>query len=96
MKSSWVYKTLAISVAAYFAGLPFVFESHILGSDNAVVWCGAVLLVLSMTSLVALIFPAIRAGLSDAKQRPGLLISLAVIALYSVWAGSLLVFPISE
>jgi len=93
MKLSWLYKTLAISAVAYFAGLSFV---RIPGAEKAALWFGAALLVLSLASLIALIFPTVRASLSGAKQRPSLLISLAIVTLYSVWAGSLLVFPISE
>jgi hypothetical protein len=93
MKSSWLYKALAISVIAYFAGMSF---AHIPGSEKAIVRCGAALLVLSLASLGALIFPTVRASLREANQRPSPLISLAIVALYSIWAGSLLVFPISE
>ncbi len=96
MKPSWPYKALAISVTAYIVGMSFSFGGHIPGSEKVIVWCGVALLVLSLASLAALIFPTVRASLRQAKQRRGLVISLAIVALYSLWASSLFIFPLSE
>lgn len=96
MKLSWLYKALAISVTAYLVGLSFAFGGHIPGAEKVIVWCGAALLVLSLAALVALIFPTVRASLRQAMRLRGLIISVAIVALYSLWAGSLFIFPLSE
>jgi Na+-driven multidrug efflux pump len=84
---------LAIGVVAYLIASPFAVASHVPGSEKTILWCGEVLLVISLVSLAALFFPAVRSTLRHTKQPRGLFISLAIIALYSAWAGSLLVFP---
>ena len=93
MKVSWLYMILAIGVVAYLIALPFAVAGHIPGPEKKIMWCGTVLLVISLVSLAALVFPAVRSSLRHTKQRRGLFISLAIIALYSAWVGSLLVFP---
>ena len=95
MKLSCLYIVLAISVTTYLIGLPFAVAAYISGSERVILWCGSVLLFLSLASLVALAFPTVRSSLRDTRQRRGLFISVAIIALYSAWAGSLLVFPLS-
>jgi hypothetical protein len=95
MKLSWLYMVLAISVTTYLIGLPFAVAAYIPGSERVILWCGSVLLFLSLASLVALAFPAVRSSLRGTKQRRVLFISVAIVVLYSAWAGSLLVFPLS-
>jgi hypothetical protein len=96
MKLSWLYTALAISIMTYFMSPSFGFGWHIPGSEKAILRCGAVLLAFSLASLAALTFPAVRTSLREAKQRPAILISLAIVALYTVLAGSILVFPLRE
>jgi len=90
------YLAVAVLIGAYVLVLPFAVQWLVPGAEYLIFGVGALLAAIGMAAVAMLLSPKVRAAAMAGRNRTIFYASVAVLALYLCWAGSLLVYPISE